>query len=63
MCEELSYQIINASAVNQVVFCNYLKFVKIIIENKTLALTVARNAEMYFLNSFKRNLASLFGLL
>ena len=63
MCEELSYQIINASAVNQVVFCNYLNFVKIIIENKTLALTIARNAEMYFLNSFKRNLASLFRLL
>ena len=63
MCEELSYQLINASVVNQVVFCNYLKFVKIIIEKKTLALTVARNAEMYFLNSFKRNLASLFRLL
>ena len=63
MCEELSYQIINTSAVNQALFCYYQKFAKIIIEKKTLVLTVASNAEMYFWNSFKRNLASLFRIL
>ena len=49
MCEELSYQIINTSAVNQAVFCYYPKFAKIIIEKKTLVLTVASNAEIHFL--------------
>ena len=34
MCEELSYQIINTSAVNQSVFCYYQTFAKIIIEKK-----------------------------
>ena len=41
MSEELSYQIINISAVNQ-------KFAKIIPEKKTLVLAVARNEEMHF---------------
>ena len=45
MCEEISFQIINTSAVNQV------------IKKKTLVLAVASNAEMHFLNSFKRDLA------
>ena len=48
MCEEISYQIINISAVNQAVFCYYYKFAKIIIEKKTLVLVVASNEEMYF---------------
>ena len=48
MCEELSYQIINTSAVNQAVFCYYQKFAKIIIKKKTLVLAVASNAEMHF---------------
>ena len=48
MCEELSYQIINTSAVNQAVFCYYYKFTKIIIKNKTLVLAVASNAEIHF---------------
>ena len=43
MYEELSYQIINISAVNQVAFCCYQKFAKIIIEKKTLVLAVASN--------------------
>ena len=43
MCEELSSQIINISAVNQTVFCYYQKFAKIIIEKKTLVLAVASN--------------------
>ena len=45
MCEELSYQIINTTAVNQTVFCYYEKFAKIIIKKKT---AVARNAKMHF---------------
>ena len=57
MYEELSYQIINISAVNQVAFCCYQKFAKIIIEKKTLVLAVESNEEMHFLNSFKRDLA------
>ena len=48
MCEELSYQIINTSAVNQAFFCYYEKFVKIIIEKKTLVLRVASKAEIHF---------------
>ena len=48
MCEELFYQIINISAVNQAIFCYYYKFAKIITEKKTLVLTVARNEEMHF---------------
>ena len=48
MCEELSYQIINTSAVNQAVFCYYYNIVKIIIEKKTLVLTVARKTEIHF---------------
>ena len=47
MCEELSYQIINVSAVNQAVFCYYCKFAKIITEKKTLVLAVVRNEEMH----------------
>ena len=45
MCEELSYQIINTSAVNQGVFCYYNKT---IIKKKTLVLVVASNKEMHF---------------
>ena len=41
MCEELSYQIINTSAVNQAVFCYYQKFAKIVIKKKTLVLAEA----------------------
>ena len=48
MCEELPYQIINTSTVNQAVFCHYYKFSKIIIEKKTLVLVVASNEEMNF---------------
>ena len=48
MCEELSNQIINISAVNQAVLCYYLKFAKIIIEQKTLVLAVASNEEIHF---------------
>ena len=48
MCEELSYQIINTLAVNQAVFCYYLKFAKLIIEKKRFVLMVASNAEIYF---------------
>ena len=59
MCEELSYGIINISAVNKTVFCYYWKFAKIIIEKKTLALVVVSNDEMHFLNSFKRDLAGV----
>ena len=57
MCEGLSYEIINISAVNQAVFCYYEKFAKIIIEKKTLLLAVASKAEIHFLNSFKKDLA------
>ena len=55
-CEELSYQIINISAVNQVVFCYYQKFAKIIIKKKTLALVVASNAEMHFFEFIEERL-------
>ena len=48
MCEELSHQIINISAVNQAVFCYYQKFAKIIREEKTLVLTAASNEKMHF---------------
>ena len=43
MCEELSYQIINTSAVNQAVSFSFF-----IIEKKTLLLTVASKAEIHF---------------
>ena len=56
MCEELSYQIINTSAVNQAVFCYYENIAKIIIEKKTV-LTLASKAGNTFLNSLKRDLA------
>ena len=46
MCEELSYQIVNTSAVNQAVFC--CKFAKIIVEKKRLVLTVVSKAEIHF---------------
>ena len=62
MCEELSYQIINTSAVNQAIFCYYQKFAKIIIKKKTFVLAVASNAEIHFLNSFKRDLAKHIGV-
>ena len=45
MYEELSYQIINTSAANQAVFCYYQNIAKIIIEKKTLVLTVASKGE------------------
>ena len=48
MCEELSFQIINTSAVNQAVFCYYYKFAKIIMEKKTLVLMVESKAEIHF---------------
>ena len=48
MCEEVSYQVKNTSAVNQAVFCYYYKFAKIIIEKKTLVLTVASKADIHF---------------
>ena len=48
MCEELSYQIINTSAVNQAAFCYYSNIAKIIIGKKTLVLTVASKAEIHF---------------
>ena len=48
MCEEVSYQVKNTSAVNQAVFCYYYKFAKIIIEKKTLVLTVSSKAEIHF---------------
>ena len=47
MCEELSYQIINISAVNQAVFCYYQKFSKFIIGKKT-ELAPASNGKMHF---------------
>ena len=47
MCEELSNQIINTSAVNQAVICYYYKFAKIIIKKKTSVLVVAINAEIH----------------
>ena len=61
MCEELSYQIENTSAVSQAVFCFYQKFAKIIIKKKTLVLAVASNAEIHFFNSVKRDLAEHIG--
>ena len=48
MCEELSYQIICTSAVNQAVFCYYWNIEKIIIEKKILVLTVAGKGEIHF---------------
>ena len=56
MCEELRYQIINTSAVNEAVFCYYLKSAKIIIKKKKLALAIASNVEMHFLNSLEKDL-------
>ena len=47
MCEEVSYQSINTTAVNQAIFCSYEKFSKIIIENKTLELTVSTKAGIH----------------
>ena len=35
ICEELSYQIINTSAVNEAFFCYYQNIAKIIIQKKT----------------------------
>ena len=55
MCEELSYHIINISAVNQAIFY-YYKFAKIATEKKTLVLTVARNEKMHFFE-FTKDLA------
>ena len=57
MCEELSYQIINISAVNQAVFCYYQKFAKIIIEKKYQCWQQAATKKCTFLNSFNRDLA------
>ena len=48
MGEELSYQVINTSAVNQAVFSYYYKFAKIIVKKKNLVLVAASNAEMHF---------------
>ena len=48
MCEDLSYQIINTSAVNQTVFCYYQNIAKIMIEKKTV-LKVASKAEIHFI--------------
>ena len=48
MCEQLFYQIVNISAVNQAAFCYYWKFAKIIREEKTLVLAIASNKEMHF---------------
>ena len=48
MCEGLFYQIINTPSVNQAVFCYYWNIAKIIIEKKTLTLTVASQAEIHF---------------
>ena len=47
MRDELSYQIISTSAVNQAVFCYYYKFAKIFIKKKTLVLTKANNVDKY----------------
>ena len=63
MCEELPYQIINTSAVNQAVFCYYYKFPKIIIEKKTLVLVVASNEEMNFFKFIYETRLELFRLL
>ena len=56
MCQELFYQIINPSAVNQVVFCYYQKFAKIITKKKTLVLAVACDAEMHFFEFIQERL-------
>ena len=48
MCEGVSYQVKNTSAVNQAVFCYYYKFAKIITEKKTLVLTAASKAKIHF---------------
>ena len=48
MCEEISYQIIDISSVNQAAFWYYQKFPTIIIEKKTLVLAVASNKKMHF---------------
>ena len=50
MREELSYHIINTSAVNQAVFCYYfdIYFANIIMEKKTLVLVVASKAKIHF---------------
>ena len=49
MCEELSYQIINTSAVNhKLSFVIIRSLQKIIIEKKTIVLTVASKAEIHF---------------
>ena len=47
MRKELSDHIINTSTVNQAAFC-YYQFANIIMEKKTLVLTVARKAEIHF---------------
>ena len=48
MSEELSYQIMNISAVNEGVFSYYYKFVKITKEEKTLVLAIARKENTNF---------------
>ena len=48
MCEEMTYLIINISAINQAVFCYYLKFARITIKKKTLVSAVPINTEMHF---------------
>ena len=48
MCEELSYQIINTTAVNQNCFLLLLEVCKNHYKKKTLVLAVARNAKMHF---------------
>ena len=62
MCEKLSYQIINISAVNEVVFCYYQQFAKIIKEKKTLVSAVARNEGMHFFKFTKRDLARVISI-
>ena len=48
MCEELSYQIINISAVNQSVFGYHWKFAKIIEKKAVLAVVTNEVEEMHF---------------
>ena len=48
MCEKLSYQNINTSAVNQAAFCYHYKFTKIIIEKKTFTALKSVQIRGYF---------------
>ena len=50
MCEGLSYEIINISAVNQAVFCYYEKFAKIIIEKKSVSGSEQRRDALFKIN-------------